>query len=368
MIQGFSQHAVINEVVSLDDPQAAYLRDTPFMIHAVGPAKSAWQYAPEFLPWLKKYLQNYDAVIVHGLWHYHTYGIYKVWSQLKADKPALYVMPHGMLDPWFQRAAGRKLKAARNWLFWKLVEHKLINSATGLLFTCETEKIMARKPFRPYSPKTENVVGLGVEYPPVFTLEMQETFLETCRGLTGKFLLFISRIDPKKGVDLVIKAYRALKLSGVDLPQLVIAGPGLNTAFGQEMVKLAGDDKAILFPGMLSGNAKWGAFYTCEAFVLPSHQENFGIAVVEALACFKPVLISDQVNIWREIDNGDAGLIGEDTEEGVYNLLDRWIKMPAGQKKQMELSARRVFDTHFTVSQASKNMLRVLNQNVPVIN
>jgi hypothetical protein len=76
---------------------------------------------------------------------------------------------------------------------------------------------------------------------------------------------------------------------------------------------------------MLSGAAKWGALYGCEAFVLPSHQENFGIAVVEALACGKPVLISDQVNIWREIVEDGAGLVEGDTEEGVEKLLRNFL-------------------------------------------
>lgn len=64
---------------------------------------------------------------------------------------------------------------------------------------------------------------------------------------------------------------------------------------------------------MLQGDVKWGAVHGCEEFVLPSRQENFAIAVVEALACGKPVLISDQVNIWREIAEDGAGLVGGDT-------------------------------------------------------
>jgi hypothetical protein len=76
---------------------------------------------------------------------------------------------------------------------------------------------------------------------------------------------------------------------------------------------------------MLAGDSKWGALYGCEAFVLPSHQENFGIAVVEALACGKPVLISDQVNIWREIVEDGVGMVEGDTEEGVEKLLRRFL-------------------------------------------
>ena len=363
MIKGLSQLSVQNDVVTLDDPQAVYLQKLTFPVYATGPAKSSWQYSADFLPWMKEHVTQYDLVIVHGLWQYHTYATYKAWAQVKAKKPKLYVMPHGMLDPWFQRAAGRKLKAIRNWIFWQLIENKLVNKADGLLFTCEMEKKLAEIPFQPYSPKTEQVVSLGVEAPPAFTPAMALAFQEKCPGLSREFILFISRIHVKKGVDLLIDAYRRLKAEGTQLPQLVIAGPGLETAYGQEMQQRAGGDKDILFPGMLEGNAKWGGFYTCEAFILPSHQENFGIAVVEALACAKPVLISDQINIWKEIELEKAGVIENDTKSGTYTLLQRWTALTGDQKQQMALRAKTAFETHFTVSQASRRMLSALNRN-----
>ena len=79
----------------------------------------------------------------------------------------------------------------------------------------------------------------------------------------------------------------------------------------------------MLFPGMVGGKQKWAAFRGAKAFVLPSHQENFGIAVAEALACGCPVLISNKVNIWREIAEGKAGIVTDDTPEGTYLLLQR---------------------------------------------
>ncbi|GAB3264650.1 glycosyltransferase [Larkinella harenae] len=368
IIEGLSQRAVVNEVVCLADPEADYLRELPFPVYATGPAKTPWQYSPALWTWLKAHLHQYDAVVVHGLWHYHTYAVYNVWNELKTEKPMLYVMPHGMLDPWFQRATGRRLKALRNRFFWRFAERRIVNSADGLLFTSETEKRLAREPFKPYAPKSEKVVGLGVENPPVFTAGMQEAFLQKCPGLTGPFLLFISRIHVKKGVDLLVKAYLRLKAEGVNLPQLVIAGPELETPFGQDVVTLAAADQNILFPGMLSGDAKWGAFYSSEAFVLPSHQENFGIAVVEALACGKPVLISNQVNIWREIVQENAGLVEKDTEEGAYQLLKQWVSRTTLQKERMSERARRTFDHYFTVSQAAENMVSVFSQSTPITN
>jgi hypothetical protein len=128
----------------------------------------------------------------------------------------------------------------------------------------------------------------------------------------------------------------------VAFPDLVIAGPGWDSGYGEEVRRLIDEvNRSIALTehrtlntehsacvhavDMLSGAAKWGALYGCEAFVLPSHQENFGIAVVEALACGKPVLISDQVNIWREIVEDGAGLVEGDTEEGVEKLLRRFL-------------------------------------------
>jgi glycosyltransferase involved in cell wall biosynthesis len=267
-------------------------------------------------------------------------------------------MPHGMLDPYFQLATGRKLKAIRNWLYWRLIEHKVVSQADGLLFTCKTEMLLAREPFKPYRPKREIDVGYGIETPPVYTTTMRQSFLERCPAVANRpFILFISRIHPKKGIDILLKAYltqsKKAKASNQDMPVLVIAGPGLESNFGQAMLQLACQDadtsSSIFFPGMLAGDAKWGAFYGCEAFILPSHQENFGIAVVEALACSKPVLISNQVNIWREIEEGGGGITAYDTLTGTEHLLHQWLELGAEDKKVMGSKAYATFERQFAV-------------------
>jgi glycosyltransferase involved in cell wall biosynthesis len=105
---------------------------------------------------------------------------------------------------------------------------------------------------------------------------------------------------------------------------LVIAGPGWDSEYGRRIGERINGEASIHAVGMLEGDAKWGALYGCEAFILPSHQENFGIAVVEALGCGRPVLISDKVNIWREISEDGAGLVEEDSVEGTERLFARF--------------------------------------------
>ena len=102
---------------------------------------------------------------------------------------------------------------------------------------------------------------------------------------------------------------------------------------------------------MLTGDAKWGAIYGCEAFVLPSHQENFGIAVVEALACRKPVLISNQVNIWREIESSGSGIVADDTEIDTHQLLIQWLNLSTDEKQLMGQRARDSYETYFQMNQ-----------------
>lgn len=389
MVAGLSERGIRNEVVSLDAPDAQWCSDDLLVIHAVGPSRNPWRYSALLLPWLLDNLPRFDAVILHGLWLYNGYAIRKGLRHLKTHRPAtgtknnrlprFFVMPHGMLDPYFQQATGRKLKAWRNHLYWRLVEGSVINESDGLLFTCETERLLACQSFAPYHPRREVVVGLGVETPPTYTSAMRAAFLDVCPSLRERsYLLFLSRIHDKKGVELLIQAYAQMyqhqkaslsltldhsfteQSAAVHqaLPALVIAGPGLETSYGQRMLDLAADlpEGTIYFPGMLSGEAKWGAFYGCEAFVLPSHQENFGIAVVEAMACGKPVLISNQINIWREIAASGGGLIADDTSTGTHYLLESWLNMSALQKQTMGEHAQKTYFNCFATGPSAEKM------------
>lgn len=362
MIARLGSEGITNDIVCLDSPAEEFIGKSTVQVYALGPTKTSWRYGPQLIQWLKKHLMNYDSVIIHGLWQYHTFATYKVWKTLpESGRPRYYIMPHGMLDPWFQKAKGRKIKAVRNWLFWKFIESRVVNNANALLFTCETEKILAGTTFVPYHPNGQEIVGLGVEAPPEFAVEMEQAFLEKCKEVKDKaYLLFISRIHYKKGVDLVLKAYLSLKEKGYSLPALVIAGPGGETPYGQQMKSLASADANVFFPGMLVGNAKWGAFYGSEAFILPSHQENFGIAVVEALACGKPVLISNQVNIWREIEAEKAGIIADDTVLAVEKQLLDWVLSSESEKKLIEKNAKSAYQNHFSVEKATHKFKKAL--------
>ena len=389
MIAGLAATGVASEVVSLDAADAGFLATDAFPVHALGPSRGPWAYSSQLAGWLVAHASRFDCIILHGLWLYPGYAIRRALHKLATmgkKQPRLFVMPHGMLDPYFQRATSRRLKAWRNWAYWKLIESKVVNEATGVLFTCETERLLARQPFAPYNPKHELVVGLGVTEPAPYNTAMQQAFAAQCPELNNRpFLLFLSRIHDKKGVDLLLQAYRRISASlhsavsssptssvssgnlpATSLPVLIVAGPGLDTEYGQYIQQLAAQlpPSTIYFPGMLTGDAKWGAFYGCDAFILPSHQENFGIAVVEALACSKPVLISNQVNIWREIQTMGSGIVADDDLQGTQYLIDSWCNLSKKEGKIMAEQAKLSYYRYFAIEPVSENLLTILKNDI----
>jgi len=351
-----------HEVLCLDDPAADYLENNELVVHALGKGFTSWNYHPGLLPWLLKNLPQYHRVVVHGLWQYQSFAVYRAFKKNKNTN--LYVMPHGMLDPYFQQAKERRFKALRNVVFWNLIESRLINFSNGMLFTCNVEKIRARTTFSRYRPVKEVVVGLGVERPPSFVRAMTDAFESVCPQIKNRrYLLFMSRLHPKKGIDLLISSYNKLKLSEIDLPLLIIAGPGVGSEYGHKILGLAGGTEDILFPGMLTGDAKWGALYGCESFVLPSHQENFGIAVVEAMACGKPVLISNQINIYDEIEKEGAAIVNEDTLDGTFATLKKWLLLDQPEQHVYALNAGNCYEKYYSESKAGQTMLGLLKTN-----
>ncbi len=173
-------------------------------------------------------------------------------------------------------------------------------------------------------------------------------------------LLFLGRIHEKKGCEELIRAFAEIENSSL---HLVFVGPCANDGYLRRLKRLMNEldrERSITFCGMLTGNLKWGAFAAAEAFILPSHQENFGIAVVEALACGTPVLISNKINIWREIIQDGCGFAEEDDVAGTRQLIERWLATPFPKRREMAASARLCFANRFEINRAVDSMLRVL--------
>jgi glycosyltransferase involved in cell wall biosynthesis len=344
------------EIASLDDPKAPYLKQAPLPVHALGPTVLGYAFSPRFIPWLRANRGQYDAVIVNGIWQFHSFG---AWRALRRSDTPYVLFTHGMLDPWFKKRY--PLKHLKKWMYWPWAEYRVLRDARAVLFTCEEERVLARESFWLYR-CNEVVVSYGTASPKGNPEAEKGEFYARYPELNGKKLaLFMGRVHPKKGCDLLIEAFAQVLAQHPDW-HLVVAGPdqvGWQEALNYRAAQL-GLAPRITWTGMIGGSMKWGALRAAEVFVLPSHQENFGIAVAEALAAGTPALISSKVNIWREIESDHAGIAAADTLQGTCKLLQSYVEMPQEEKFAMRQAAQQCFEQRFEIRKAAETLYAIL--------
>jgi glycosyltransferase involved in cell wall biosynthesis len=343
---------------------APWLSSWNLGVHAVGAGRfKRFGLSTELDSWLADNMVNFDSIVVHGIWMYFSYAVWKATRKLGIP---YFLFIHGALDPWFNRTY--PLKRFKKLFYWKLIEHKVLRDAEKVLFTTQEEMMLANRAFLPWACKPE-VTGYGITRPPLCEgfeqarcrQQLTEAYPQLRRR---KFILFLARIHEKKGLDLLLEAFAASQ-SALSVTALMIAGAGDQKLISslKSLTSSLAISKDVVWAGPLYDRAKWDVMRSAEVYVLPSHQENFGISVVEALACGLPVLISDKVNIWREVQATNAGLIAADDVAGVNRLLTEWAGMTVQQKSEMRDNAKSCFEKHFDISKTSERFFSILERN-----
>jgi glycosyltransferase involved in cell wall biosynthesis len=313
---------------SADDQawQAEYAARYPLaVVKCVGPR--GFGYSSQLRPVLADRLKHVDLVHVHNVWGYAN----RLAARLcpKWDVPFV-VSTHGMLDP---HSMGRKAWKKR--LYGRLFEFPALRQASGLIFTHAEEERLARETCGPLP--TGFVVPLGTSDPPaesrsVLASQFLRQFPATARGPR---VMFLSRLHEKKGLDLLLPAFQRV-LQNHSSGQLVLVGPG-EEDYVQELRSRAnslGISQQTHFIGSLHGEQKWAALAAADVYVLPSYQENFAIALVEALRVGTPVVCSQRVNIWSDLANAGAATICELTVESVAESILRLLDDRSGAEEQ----------------------------------
>lgn len=348
--------------VTIDGVDDEAARNFPFEVVSAGPPRGFILDMKPFEKATEKALRRADVAVVHGLWTSASVGGFRA---LKAAGVPWVTFPHGMLDPYF-----RKIKPVKHWVkqaYWTLWQGRMLGAASSVLFTCEEEQLRAQNAFwghRRWQQKVVSFCAADQSRPEPELQKGRALFQQAVPGLGGRdYLLFLSRIHPKKACDTLIKAFA--KIAGKDQNlDLVIAGPD-EAGWQPELRALSGRlgiAGRVHWPGMIEGATKSAAFADARAFVLPSHQENFGMVVAEALSLGTPVLISEEVNIWREIVTDGAGLARPDTLEGTVELLSGFLDMDGAAVTVMRSRARSCYDARFSVYSAARDLLSALGE------
>jgi glycosyltransferase involved in cell wall biosynthesis len=230
----------------------------------------------------------------------------------------IVVSPHGMLEPWAWRH-----KWWKKWPYYQLRERSFIRAADCILATAQSEAARLRARF-PHTRVETLSLGMTGDVGPDYANARQRLGWAPEETV----LLFLSRFHPKKGLDLLIEALARLP-SGPGL-RLVIVGGGA-PSYMQELRALAKRQRASLpridWMGEVWGNERWQFFQGADLFCLPTHSENFGLAVLEALQVGTRVLTTKDTP-WRDLARKESIFIGDASMDSVRIQLTRFLTNP----------------------------------------
>lgn len=301
--------------------------------------------SPNFWKVRRAYLQILDEVrpdVVHVNCCWHPYFAYAViWARQAGYKVVL--TPHGMLEPWIMKRHYWTRKLPSLLLF----QRRAVRMATLLHATAEME----RKHLLDLGWNREVcIVPNGIE---VQKIAMKEDWTPSHR------LLFMSRIHPKKGVDLLIRAFASLPKEY----RLQIAGEG-TPDYVAELKQLAqrlGLEERVEWLGGVYGAEKWRLMREADVMVLPTHSENFGIVVAEALASGTPV-ITTQGTPWQELESEHCGWWIARSEENLAEAMRQAVACTAEQLSSMGQNGRRLVEKSYSTKTVAQRFLEIYKE------
>ncbi|QYO68119.1 hormogonium polysaccharide biosynthesis glycosyltransferase HpsP [Leptolyngbya sp. 7M] len=283
----------LDRAVLQDGYRIRYFRCSPFR---------RYKFSPLLLNWLANHAHEYDIAHIHALFS----PVSSAAAAIARWKKLPYILrPLGTLDP-----ADLQKKKQLKRLYAALIERPNLAGAAAVHFTSDQEAKVSER----FGTVTRDVVlPLGVELPNIAE-PIQKNQIRSQLGLPldQPLVLFMSRIDPKKGLDLLLPALVQLLAEGVEF-HFVLAGANPQDPNYENQIRAQIQASPLAhcttMTGFVTGAAKAQLLQAADLFVLPSYYENFGIAVAEAMAAGVPVIVSDQVHIWQEIAQAEAGWI-----------------------------------------------------------
>ncbi len=287
----------LNQPIQQQGYTVRYFRCSPFR---------RYKFSIHLLRWLRQNAKNYDLAHIHALFS----PISSFSAMVVRSQQLPYILrPLGTLDP-----ADLKKKQQLKQLYAALLERPNLAAASGLHFTSKEEARISER----FGVKTRDIIlPLGVNPPPVISQAPQ--------GSEHKpRILFLSRIEPKKGLEILIPALEKLFMGGMEF-EFILAGsnpqdPDYEAKIYQQ-IQQSPLAECTTLTGFVTGEKKAKLLQTADLFVLPSYYENFGIAVAEAMVNAVPVVISKGVQIWPDIQQAAAGWVGVCEVNEIANLI-----------------------------------------------
>ncbi|NEP62610.1 MAG: glycosyltransferase [Symploca sp. SIO2G7] len=305
----------IEQPVEQDGYQVRYFRCSPFRRY-----KFSWA----LLRWLGQHGQEFDLAHIHALFS----PVSTAAATVARNQKLPYILrPLGTLDP-----ADLRKKRWLKQIYGLLLERPNLAKAAGIHFTSVQEAKVSER-FGTQTP--DLVIPLGVKLPVLPPKGKARTELNIPDA--QPLVLFMSRIEPKKGLNLLLPALEQLLVEGINF-HFVLAGtnpqdPDYERQIAQQ-IEASPLSSCTKVTGFVTGELKAGLLQDADLFVLPSYYENFGIAVAEAMAAGTPVVISDQVHIWQDISHAEAGWVSPCEVPALTQLLKEALLEPRERQRR----------------------------------
>lgn len=310
-----------------------------------------YNFSPSLFKSLSKEIKNFEIVHITAIWNFPVFA--GAYLSRKFKLPYI-ISPIGSLDPDVVKSKSYIIKK----IYYYLISKKYIEKASLIHYTTKYEKEKTERYF-----KIKNkgiIIPRGIEIPKFENEHNKYVIFDTHPFLKNKkYILFLSRINWKKGLDILIPAFYEISKEFKDI-YLVITGPD-NEGYGRNVkrwVKNYGLERKVIFTGPLYGDEKISILKNAEVFVLPSYSENFGMAAVEAMACGTPVVISERVGIYREVMKHDAGIITKISRESVYKGIKILLENKNFSQK-ISKNAKKLVKEYYDINKVVENMIRI---------
>jgi glycosyltransferase involved in cell wall biosynthesis len=330
----------------LHEHEVAEYKGVPAMLFPAEFGES-FKYSRPLASWLGAHVQQFDLVHVHAVFNHSSVAAARACG--RANVPYV-IRPLGTLDPWSMTQ-----KSLRKRLFWQIAGKGMMQNAAAVHYTSEAEKLSTE---RLTGLNHGRVVPLGIE---TAVATSREKLIQHFPSLGHEpYVLVLSRLHLKKSLDVLIDAFGSLvQRQQFSNWRLVLAGDGTGEYVSLLKHRASQCDR-ILFTGWVDGEQKDALLGYASLLALPSHQENFGLCVMEALSHSVPVLVSPGVNLAPEIVSNNAGWVAAIDKEALTAKLAEALGDEAERAKRGR--AGKEMSRQYSWENAAKQLVHLYQQ------
>ena len=327
--------------------------DIPIHLFETGPIARLWTaHTPGLKKTLARKIPDFDLVHIQELWHYPGY----IASKIARSRNVPYIVTiHGELNEW-----NLQQKRLKKQIYMTAIQRGILQKSAALhaITPAESNRIRQLEIETPVA-----MIPNGIHTEEFENLPDRSQFVSRYPELENRLIvLFLGRIQQKKGLDILAQAFGNLVRTRHDV-RLVVAGPDEDNTLTEvkTILKSQGALEKAVFPGMLTGEQKLEALSAADIFALTSYSEGFSVALLEALSAGLPLVITDECN-FPEVGDSRAGFVvrpnDSETASALMSLLDS-----ADLRREMSENARRLVRSNYTWERIAEKMF-TLYENV----